>query len=115
MQQPSAIAIQSAELLLGAAFSAQEFAHACGVSLEWLVERVEAGVLLGDASSGAWRFDCVMLIRARRIAHLEFTYGADPQLAAVTADLIEEVNLLRQRIEALTHHSLTATFRPMAP
>ena len=108
MQPTPVIAIQAGELLLGAAFSAQEFAHACGVSLDWVVERVEAGVLLGDASSGAWRFDSVMLIRARRIAQLEFTYGADPQLAAVTADLIEEVTLLRQRLEALPQRSLTA-------
>ena len=37
-------------------------------------------------------------MRARRIAQLEHSFDADPQLAAMTADLIEEVQLLRRKL-----------------
>ena len=86
------------EVLGNAALSDEELARACGVSLGWVRERVEAGVLQVDMQSGRWRFDSVTLIRARRIAQLESTYDADPQLAALTADLIEEVSHLRRRL-----------------
>jgi len=90
----------SGEILVGAVFSAQELAHACGMSPDWVLARVDAGILQADTSGGAWRFDSVTLTRARRIAQLEATYGADPQLAAVTVDLIEEVKRLELQLEA---------------
>lgn len=88
------------EALAGAVLSPQELAHACGVTPDWVLDRVQAGVLQVDAASGAWRFDSVTLVRARRIAQLEATFDADPQLAALTTDLIEEVTRLRQRLGA---------------
>ena len=45
------------------------------------------------------RFDSVTLVRARRVAQLESCFDADPQLAALTADLIEEVARLRKQLE----------------
>ena len=62
---------------------------------------MEAGVLQVDMASGEWRFDSVTLVRARRIAQLETTFEADPQLAALAADLIEEVTRLRRQLRAL--------------
>ncbi|CAN5780198.1 chaperone modulator CbpM [soil metagenome] len=91
----------TAEVMEDAAFTAEEFASACGVAPDWVRERVEAGVLQVDTQSGAWRFDSFSLVRARRIVHLEVTYDADPQLAALTADLIEEVTQLRKQLKAL--------------
>lgn len=41
------------------------------------------------------------MLRARRLARLEATFDADPELAALTADLIEEVTALRQRLRQL--------------
>ena len=38
------------------------------------------------------------LVRARRIAQLEATFDADPHLAALAADLMEEVLQLRQQL-----------------
>ena len=38
------------------------------------------------------------MVRARRLAQLEVTFDADPHLAALTADLIEEVAFLRRRL-----------------
>jgi chaperone modulatory protein CbpM len=41
------------------------------------------------------------VVRARRLARLESTFDADPQLAGLTTDLIEEVTALRQRLRQL--------------
>lgn len=43
----------------------------------------------------AWRFSYHGIVRTRRIADLERTFDADPELAALTADLMEEVQQLR--------------------
>jgi len=76
-----------------------------------VVERVQTGVLYceneppGEATApqAQWRFSSQTLVRARRIAHLEHSFDADPQLAALTADLIEEVQMLRRKLQALQH------------
>ncbi len=83
------------------AFTAEDIARACGTGVTWVQERVQAGVLRVDPASGDWRFDSTTLVRARRIARLESSFDADPQLAALTADLIEEVTALRRRLRLL--------------
>jgi chaperone modulatory protein CbpM len=95
MQKP----IHEGEVLGESAFTAEEIARACGVQPRWVQERVAAGVLQVDPSAGQWRFDSATLVRARRIAGLEARFEADPQLAALTADLIEEVIALRRRLQ----------------
>lgn len=93
--------IHHCEVLGEGAFTAEDIARACGVAVTWVQERVEAGVLHVDPASGDWRFDSTTLVRARRIARLETSFDADPQLAALTADLIEEVAALRRRLRLL--------------
>ena len=100
MQNAVLISAQVGEVLDGPAFSLDELAHACGVRPDWVQARVEAGVLQVDLSTGAWRFDSLSVLRARRIVHLETAFDADPQLAALTADLIEEVTQLRRQLAA---------------
>ena len=90
--------IHHCELLDEGAFTTEELARACGVGVAWVREHVEAGALRFDPPSGEWRFDSATLIRARRIARLEAAFDADPQLAALTADLIEEVAALRRQL-----------------
>jgi chaperone modulatory protein CbpM len=92
---------EAVELLDSRAYTAEELAHACGVMREWVVEHVQAGVLQVDTARSEWRFDAVTLVRARRIRQLESTFDADLQLAALTADLIEEVTQLRRRLQTL--------------
>ena len=105
-QKPSALiaSLQIGEVLHSASFTTDDLARACGVAPDWVQARVEAEVLHIDRSStsidGSWRFDSFTLMRARRIAQLESTFDADPQLAALTADLIEEVMQLRRRLKA---------------
>lgn len=98
MDKPS---IHEGELLDDGCFSADDIARATGRQVGWVRERVEAEVLRVDAASGEWRFDSATLVRARRIARLETGFGADPQLAALTADLIEEVARLRRKLQLL--------------
>lgn len=104
------IADDLVELLDDAALSLEQFAQGCRMAPDWVVARVQAGVLQaepGQAQAQAqaqahdeWRFTSTTLVRARRIAHLEHTFDADPQLAALTADLMEEVATLRQQLQA---------------
>ncbi|MFC7207838.1 MerR family transcriptional regulator [Comamonas endophytica] len=83
-----------------AALDLAQLAHACQKPTTWVVQHVRDEVLHIDGSSGAgaaeWRFSSRTLLRARRIAHLEQAFDADPQLAALAADLMEEVRQLRQ-------------------
>ncbi len=101
MQVAILLSAEPAEVLDGPIFSADELAHACGMSVDWVLARVELEVLPVDDRSGEHRFDSATLVRARRIVALEATFDADPQLAALAADLIEEVNRLRRQLTAL--------------
>ena len=100
---PIAIPAELVELLGDAALDLQELARGCRVSTDWVVTRVESGVLLPDSGGSAaeWRFAGTTLVRARRLAGLEQTFEADPQLAALTVDLMEEVTELRRRLHQL--------------
>lgn len=98
MQYPTSAGTEIGEVLHEAALSAEELAHACCVALDWVQDRVETGILRVDLSTGTWRFDSLALVRARRLIQLEKTFDADPQLAALTTDLIEEVAVLRQQL-----------------
>jgi chaperone modulatory protein CbpM len=96
------------ELLDEQALSLQQLAQACSTSADWVIQRVSTGVLCRDAADGElapqqWRFSSHTVIRARRIADLERIFDADPELAALTADLMEEVRQLRQRVQSLGH------------
>ena len=93
--------IHEGELLGEGCFSAEDIARAAGMQVGWVHEHVQAEVLRVDASTGQWRFDSATLVRARRIARLETGFGADPQLAALAADLMEEVAELRRRLEIM--------------
>ena len=109
---------EPAEVLGEHAIGLQEFARYCRMSTQWVVEHVHTGVIsydvlvvesAGTLSPGAgqelppeqWRFSTHTLARARRIADLEHCFDADPQLAALTADLFEEVHALRRQLQNL--------------
>ncbi|MFT4195545.1 chaperone modulator CbpM [Ottowia sp.] len=91
------------ELLDDAALTLNELARCGRVTPEWVHTHVEAGVLqpVQGAGSAEWRFASATLTRVRRIAHLEAAFDADPQLAALTTDLMEEVARLRRQLAQL--------------
>lgn len=89
------------QLVDEAALTLDELARACAVEPGWVVERVQAGIL-GCRGEGAaeWQFSSVELVRARRLAALERDFDANEDLAALVADLIDEVQQLRAELRA---------------
>lgn len=81
--------------------SLEELARACAVEPRWIVEHIEAGIL-GDGSIHveSWRFTSQDLTRARRVRQMERDFDAVPELAALVADLLEEMARLKGRIKA---------------
>ena len=98
---------QMAELLGDDSLTLEELARACRRAPEWVSEHVEAGVIapqpIDTATAGfiTWRFASTTLVRARRVADLEACFDADPHLAALTVDLMEEVGELRRQLQQL--------------
>ena len=86
-------------VLEDACLTLDELASACTASPEWVMRRVEEGVLSGPGRTPAdWRFTSRDLWRARHIHTLERDFDAVPELAALVADLLEELDRLRTRL-----------------
>ena len=68
----------------------EELTVVCAVSAEWVRERVAEGLL-------PERFDTLAVRRVRRMRALERDFDAAPELAALMADLLEELDALRAR------------------
>jgi chaperone modulatory protein CbpM len=83
-----------------ALLSFDELTVTCAVSFEWVIEHVQAGVLLEapDPDVSIWKFSGRDLRRARRIRDLERTFDAGPELAGLVVDLLEETERLRARL-----------------
>jgi len=93
------------EILIGAlleeaCLTVDDVAGACSVPPEWVRVHVEEGLLSNaeGATVGEWRFGCRELWRARHIRRLERDFDAAPELAALVADLLEELASLRARL-----------------
>ncbi|HYM48041.1 MAG TPA: chaperone modulator CbpM [Burkholderiaceae bacterium] len=91
--------VLSGALLDDEALDLQELAQACAVAPDWVVERVQAGLLSCTSSGGEMRFASAHLVRARRMVATERSFDANQELAALVADLIEEVERLRRQLQ----------------
>lgn len=69
----------------------EELVVVCAVSREWVRERIDEGLL-------PERFDTLAVRRVRRMRALERDFDAAPELAALVADLLEELDALRARL-----------------
>jgi len=81
---------------------AHELAHACGVSIEWVVQLAQAGVVEPtppEAEPQAWRFESAHLQRALAARRLQRDFDVDLDAAALILDLQQEV----RRLRALLH------------
>lgn len=89
-------------LLEDVALSVEELARACAVEPEWVLQRVQTGLLLdhGQAGASGWRFTSIDLTRARRLREIESVFDANEELAALVVDLSEEVRRLKARLQA---------------
>jgi len=79
-----------------------ELATACAVTPTWVVEHVEAGLLACRSSGGEMRFASAHLVRARRLVTTERCFDANQEMAALVADLLEEVEQLRRQLQVST-------------
>ena len=92
-----------AVLLENTKFSLDDMTRSCQVSREWIIARVQWGLLphhdaLPKNDPDAWLFDSRSLLRLKRMAAIERDFDSNPELAALVADLIEEVESLRARL-----------------
>ncbi|KWR82526.1 chaperone modulator CbpM [Cupriavidus sp. IDO] len=77
----------------------ERVAAACMVEPEWLMRHVDEGLFPHAVSvAGVWRFSSASLLRARRMRQLERDFDAIPELAALVADLLEEMDDLQARM-----------------
>jgi chaperone modulatory protein CbpM len=77
----------------------EQVAAACRVEPEWLMRHIEEGLFPRAAgTAGTWRFTSASLLRARRMWLVERDFDAVPELAALVADLLEEMDALRSRL-----------------
>lgn len=77
-------------------------ASICEVEPEWLLRHIEEG-FFSEVSSvgGTWRFSSAMFVRVRRMREMENLFEAAPELAALVADMQEEIERLRSRLRQL--------------
>ena len=77
----------------------EQVAAPCPVDPAWLLRHLEEGLFPhAESVAGVWRFSGPALLRARRMRQLERDFEAAPELAALVADLLEEVDALRVRL-----------------
>ena len=105
MNHPAHTSILSESVTEELSFSLEDLARACRREPEWVRARVEAGLFKAVLNGVEWRFSSYSYGRARRIADLEIQFNADPELAALTTDLIEEVLHLRRQLARLSEPS----------
>ncbi|MDZ7595790.1 MAG: chaperone modulator CbpM [Thiobacillus sp.] len=76
----------------------EQLAAACLVEPAWLLRHIEEGLFPhAECVAGTWRFSGASLLRARRMRQLERDFDAVPELAALVADMLEEIDALRSR------------------
>ncbi len=97
------VEIVSGVLIDDATLTVSELANACSVEIAWVEQRVQEGVLVcaqvtTPMDAQQWRFASAALVRARRLVDIERTFDANPEIAALVVDLLEEVAALRSQI-----------------
>ena len=90
-------------LLDDAKLNLDELVRSCQVTREWVIERVQCGLLLDEdlvnTDPASWIFDSRSFMRVKRIIAVEKDFECTPELAGLVADLIEEIEFLRVRLK----------------
>ena len=82
-----------------ACLTLEELCSVCALERDWLVVRVQEGLIPAQGESDSeWRFTTTTLSRVRRMREIEKSYDAAPELAALVADMLEEMDTLRARL-----------------
>ncbi len=81
----------------------EQLAAACTVEPGWLLRHIAESLFPhAESVAGVWCFSSPSLRRARRMRQLERDFDAVPELAALVADLLEELDDLRGGIGGAT-------------
>ncbi len=87
------------EVLEDACLTLEQLCAACALEHDWLVRRVQEGLIpVTGTVIAEWRFSTAHLARARRMREIERSFDAAPELAALVADMLEEMDALRARL-----------------
>jgi len=87
------------EILADACLTLEQLCAAASLERDWLIRHVEEGLIpVAGGAIAEWRFTTVHLARARRMREIERAYDAAPELAALVADMLEELDELRARL-----------------
>lgn len=91
------------DVLDDACLTLEQLCAAAALEREWLVRHVQEGLIAADGASvtanfSDWRFTTLHIARARRMRDIERTYDAAPELAALVADMLEEMDRLRAQL-----------------
>jgi chaperone modulatory protein CbpM len=96
--------MRNEEILIGSLLedtwlTLEQVAAACDVNEQWLLRHLEEGLMThAESVAGVWRLADAALVRARRMRQLERDFDAVPELAALMADLLEELDDLRAKV-----------------
>jgi chaperone modulatory protein CbpM len=80
----------------------EQLARICRVEVAWLQHRLEDGLFpYAESVAGTWRFSNRCVLRAQRMYQLEHDFDAVPELAALMADLQDEMENLQYQLRLL--------------
>lgn len=80
----------------------ERIAALCGVDHDWLLRRAADGLLPDiPPSERTWLCSTALLQRVRRMRRIEADFDAVPELAALVADLLAELDDFRTRFGPL--------------
>lgn len=92
--------ILTATLLEDACLTLEQLARAAAVEPEWVLRHMQEGFLPTlPGTTAEWRFSSRDLWRVRQIHAVERDFDAVPELAALVADMLEELEALRLRLQ----------------
>jgi chaperone modulatory protein CbpM len=78
----------------------EQLCSVCAVDPQWVADHVSQGHLHVSGTDPAhWRFGSREIRRTRQIRQIETAFDAVPELAALVADLVDELDGLRSRLQ----------------
>ena len=82
-----------------------QLCRSAGVHAEWITLLVEEGVIEPERSDPHWQFAAEQLSRVHTAARLQRDLGVNMAGAALALELMDEINGLRARLDALAERA----------